>query len=223
MLNYLNNILENRSRAKLYSYFYSTDACVSKSGDTMTGNLSAPTISVSDGKVFIEGYTNRSSVWLRNADNTNNAGAISRYHTLDISTELKYERWIDGNISQYNIIHTGNKNLITPADIGAPTVTEFNSLKTSVSEGKSLIATAVTGKGVQTAVDATFQTIATNISSIPTGYTKVSDARSSVVVGGGGNFGIQTPTFANGVIQIRCSGRTPYGNQISGYITITLG
>ena len=45
-----------------------------------------------------------------------------------------------------------------------------NKLKTSVSEGKSLIATAVTGKGVQTAVDATFQTMASNISSIPTGY-----------------------------------------------------
>ena len=50
-----------------------------------------------------------------------------------------------------------------------------NSLKTSVSEGKSLIATAVTGKGVNTAADATFETMATNISSISTG-TNTSDA-----------------------------------------------
>ena len=47
----------------------------------------------------------------------------------------------------------------------------YEEVKTSVSEGKSLIATAVTGKGVQTAADATFQTMATNISSIVTGST----------------------------------------------------
>lgn len=47
--------------------------------------------------------------------------------------------------------------------------TELDSLKTSVSEGKSLIAAAVTDKGVQTAADATFQQMATNIAAIPTG------------------------------------------------------
>lgn len=51
----------------------------------------------------------------------------------------------------------------------------YNSLKTSVSEGKSLVAAAVTDKGVSTAADATFQTIATNIGSIVTG-TDTSDA-----------------------------------------------
>ena len=44
-----------------------------------------------------------------------------------------------------------------------------NELKTSVSEGKALVAAAVTDKGVNTAADATFQTIATNIRSISTG------------------------------------------------------
>ena len=53
--------------------------------------------------------------------------------------------------------------------------TAIDTLKTSVSEGKSLIAAAVTDKGVQTAADATFQTMATNIGSIPTG-TDTSDA-----------------------------------------------
>ena len=47
--------------------------------------------------------------------------------------------------------------------------TELDNLKTSVSEGKSLIAAAVTDKGVQTAADATFQQMATNIGSIQTG------------------------------------------------------
>ena len=45
----------------------------------------------------------------------------------------------------------------------------INDLKTSVSEGKALIAAAVTDKGVQTAADATFQQIATNIGNIQTG------------------------------------------------------
>lgn len=46
---------------------------------------------------------------------------------------------------------------------------DVTSLKTSVSSGKSLVASAVTGKGVQTAADAPFQTIANNINVIPTG------------------------------------------------------
>lgn len=44
--------------------------------------------------------------------------------------------------------------------------TELESLKTSVSNGKSLIASAITDKGVSTASDATFQTMANNIGSI---------------------------------------------------------
>ena len=43
---------------------------------------------------------------------------------------------------------------------------EINSLKTSVSSGKAAIASAVTDKGVQTAADATFNTMAQNIRSI---------------------------------------------------------
>ena len=46
------------------------------------------------------------------------------------------------------------------------TVAQYNELKTSVSNGKSLIASAITDKGVSTASDATFQTMANNIRSI---------------------------------------------------------
>ena len=48
---------------------------------------------------------------------------------------------------------------------------ELDSLKSSVSEGKALVAAAVTGKGVSTAADATFQQIANNINAIQTGST----------------------------------------------------
>ena len=48
------------------------------------------------------------------------------------------------------------------------TVAQYNELKTSVSNGKSLIASAITDKGVSTASDATFQTMSNNIRNIET-------------------------------------------------------
>lgn len=53
-----------------------------------------------------------------------------------------------------------------PSSIQCNAATEINNLKTSVSNGKSAIASAITGKGVSTASDATFQTMANNISNI---------------------------------------------------------
>lgn len=46
--------------------------------------------------------------------------------------------------------------------------TEVNNLKSSVSNGKSLIASAITDKGVSTASNATFQTMSNNIRNIKT-------------------------------------------------------
>lgn len=47
------------------------------------------------------------------------------------------------------------------------TTAQLNEVKTSVSNGKSLIASAITDKGVSTASSATFQTMASNIGKIP--------------------------------------------------------
>ena len=49
---------------------------------------------------------------------------------------------------------------------GFAKTSDLDSLKSSVSSGKSLVASAVTGKGVQTAADASFQTIASNINAL---------------------------------------------------------
>lgn len=49
---------------------------------------------------------------------------------------------------------------------GYAKTTDLESVKTSVSEGKKLIAAAVTDKGMETAADATFKTMADNIESI---------------------------------------------------------
>lgn len=46
--------------------------------------------------------------------------------------------------------------------------TEITSLKKSVSDGKTLVAEAITGKGVDTATDAEFQTMADNVGKIKT-------------------------------------------------------
>lgn len=64
------------------------------------------------------------------------------------------------------------------------TKSDFDSCFQSVSEGKSLIADAVTDKGVQTASDATFQQIAENIESIPQLDTSDANASASQILSG---------------------------------------
>lgn len=56
---------------------------------------------------------------------------------------------------------------------------EIDDLKNSVSDGKTLVANAITGKGVTTATDAAFQTIANNIDKIATLTAGTADATAS--------------------------------------------
>ena len=64
-------------------------------------------------------------------------------------------------------VHPSTKQCNYSVDLsGYAKSSELNSLKSSVSSGKSLVASAVTGKGVSTAADASFQTIANNINAI---------------------------------------------------------
>ena len=51
------------------------------------------------------------------------------------------------------------------------TVAQYNELKTSVSNGKSAVASAITDKGVSTSATASFNTMASNIRSINQGLT----------------------------------------------------
>ena len=68
----------------------------------------------------------------------------------------------------YAYTHPSTKQCNYSVDLsGYAKSSELNSLKSSVSSGKSLVASAVTGKGVSTAADASFQTIANNINAIP--------------------------------------------------------
>ena len=69
---------------------------------------------------------------------------------------------VDSKIGDLSSLSTTTKTNIVSA---------LNETFTSVSNGKSLVASAITDKGVSTAADASFQTMATNISNIQTGIT----------------------------------------------------
>ena len=85
-------------------------------------------------------------------DENGNSFDISKYLTQETASTLYAAKTHTHEIANINGLQT-----------------ELDNLKTSVSEGKSLIAAAVTDKGVQTAADATFQQMATNIGNIQTG------------------------------------------------------
>ena len=97
----------------------------------------------------------------------------SEYTPTDLSA---YMKTADANNAFAAKSHTHSIAQVTGLQ------TELDNLKTSGSEGKSLIASAITAKGVSTASDATFQQMATNIGSIPlgsdviTGYFDVTSA-----------------------------------------------
>lgn len=88
----------------------------------------------------------------------------SEYTPVDLSEYLKTAT---ADTKYAAASHTHTTTNITGLDTKLSGYdSEIANLKSSVSEGKSLIAAAVTDKGVQTAADATFQTIANNIAAI---------------------------------------------------------
>ena len=86
-----------------------------------------------------------------------------------------------------------------PSDIQCNAASEIESLKTSVSNGKSAIASAITGKGVSTAATATFQTMANNIRQIVSigsgqGRAQVISLTGSSILGNRGSQYVIVPT-----------------------------
>jgi hypothetical protein len=59
-------------------------------------------------------------------------------------------------------------NSITLDKLSADITTELDEIKKSASDGKALVAGAITDKGIETAADVTFETMANNINSIIT-------------------------------------------------------
>lgn len=80
-----------------------------------------------------------------------------------------------------SVFYIGNSSN-TPVQLGLKS--EIDSCFQSVSEGKSLVAAAVTDKGVATAADATFQTMSNNIRAIPQLDTSDANAVASDILTG---------------------------------------
>lgn len=151
---------------------------VKKSGDTLTGNLK---IKKDYDGTFISGLTAENedesiSVVFGVGFGTNH-GIYSRV----LNKWIAYANEVDGirllgkadsaTIATKATQDANGKDITTTY----ATKTEVDELKKSVSDGKTSVANAITAKGVQTATDATFDTMATNIGKITTG-SDTSDA-----------------------------------------------
>ena len=131
----------------------------------------------------------------------------SEYTPVDLSEYLKTAT---ADTKYAAASHTHTTTNITGLDTKLSGYdSEIANLKSSVSEGKSLIAAAVTDKGVQTAADATFQAIANNIAAITSknNYVVVgstspfNDSITAVSTGANQSY-IQFPTKVKGLFLV---------------------
>lgn len=99
---------------------------------------------------------------------------IKRYATVKVSVEEPTEQsvalWINPDSNEEINVPEVLDNEISSDDTWSSTKinSEINKLKKSVSDGKSLIASAITAKGIETESDATFEVMAENINDIQT-------------------------------------------------------
>lgn len=150
--------------------------CVQKSGDTMTGHLNIALVPASDYNVVNKKYVD-DTIDAELADPLNRIGQLESWKENLNATQVKLE----------NTNFTG-KNVNDG----------MNELFISVSNGKKIVADAITGKGVATSGDDSFKQMADNINAILTFtegtaggtataddimYGKTAYARGSLIVG----------------------------------------
>lgn len=122
------------------------DNCVKRSGDTMTGHLNSSLTPTSDYNLVNKAYVD-------DKVNTEVGSVEARVELLENfaeNLEADQVKLDNTNFSSTNV-HDG-----------------FSELFISVSNGKAIVAAAITGKGVETAADASFKTMADNINAILT-------------------------------------------------------
>lgn len=85
-----------------------------------------------------------------------------------MSTQTTNLQLIKPDENDYYDISVQNENMDKIDETIHSLSTNVEEVKKSVSDGKTLVANAITGKGISTSKDATFQTMATNISAIET-------------------------------------------------------
>lgn len=100
------------------------------------------------------------------------------------STKIEAFDLADALLEDINAIDTNTEAIQeNAADIDA-LETEMENVKKSVSDGKSLVAEAITTKGISTATDASFETMATNIINIPVLDTSDANATAGDILSG---------------------------------------
>lgn len=150
--------------------------CVLKTGDTMTGHLNIALVPASDYNVVNKKYVD-DTIDAELADPINRISQLETWKENLDATQVKLS---NANFSGTNV----NDGM--------------NELFISVSNGKAIVAAAITGKGIETASDASFKTMADNINAILTFtegtsggtataqdimYGKTAYARNSLIVG----------------------------------------
>lgn len=145
--NNLTNHINDNTKHKTASDITRIAGAAQKTGDTFSGDIiiskgiPALTLKTPAGNAILDFFLN--------ASNTNNFGAFLRLDGLDL---LRFN-------ARKNIQFEDNDGIWT----------SLADLKSSVSNGKTLVANAITGKGVTTSPTAEFATMANNISKIQTG------------------------------------------------------
>ena len=125
--------------------------------------------------------------------------AMLTYTVIDGDT---YERSFNSDNAVGLIVNDTGWRKIIKGDTRITTLeTRVNELFQSVSSGKTLVANAITGKGVSTATNATFATMATNIGKISGGYKE--ETKSLIVTSNSTGTQTLTFTFSANVIAVK--------------------
>ena len=164
-----------------------TNASFFQSAYCVTGNYNG---------VSLDPYINNGNVSLT-YDPANTYGKLTIttgnvQSSMTVTYNLRQQVW-GFSLSQNNSLNSG-RTLVNGSDlyignssnglIQLGTKADFDQCFQSVSEGKSIVAAAVTDKGVQTAADSTFQQIADNIEAISQLDTSDANATASQILSG---------------------------------------
>lgn len=192
-----------------------TNYALNKAGDTMTGNLhikrDKPTLYVEDTTSGRDSRIQNSAelTWIQNLlDNEHYTGLMLGKETQTMEKLLRLQQRNGDTTNTYSVIHEGNKNLITPADIGAAS-TEYVD-----SKSRPVVTTAGTGAAF-TATVSGIDSLTAGVSFLMVPHTASTSKTATLNVNGLGAKSLKrhtsnvSSTLANGYADSWLSAGTP--------------